>query len=85
MRGVTAQKSNASGPELYRRAPRRHHAGRPRTGDTRDSDVVMYAGYFPMGLSLQRIWRGLPDAPFREEVWPKFLRDNAIRIYKIDE
>lgn len=53
--------------------------------NTRGSDKVMYAGYFPMGLSLERIFRELPDVPFRDEVWPKFLRDNAVRVFKLDE
>jgi predicted TIM-barrel fold metal-dependent hydrolase len=49
--------------------------------NTRGADKILYAGYFPMGLSLERIFRELPDVPFRDEVWPKFLRDNAIRIF----
>ena len=51
----------------------------------RGSDQVMYAGYFPMGLSLDRIFSEMPDVPFREEVWPKFLRENAIKVFKLDE
>jgi predicted TIM-barrel fold metal-dependent hydrolase len=49
--------------------------------NTRGADKVLYAGYFPMGLSLERIFCELPDVPFRDEVWPKFLRDNAVRIF----
>ena len=48
--------------------------------NTRGSDKVMYAGYFPMGLSLDRIMRELDDVPLRDEVWPKFLRDNARKV-----
>jgi predicted TIM-barrel fold metal-dependent hydrolase len=51
--------------------------------NTRGADKILYAGYFPMGLSLERIFRELPDVPFRAEVWPKFLRENAIRIFKL--
>jgi predicted TIM-barrel fold metal-dependent hydrolase len=50
----------------------------------RGSGQVMYAGYFPMGLSLDRIFEEMPDVPFRDEVWPKFLRENAIRVFKLD-
>ena len=50
----------------------------------RGSDQVMYAGYFPMGLSLDRIFSEMPDVPLRDEVWPKFLRENAIRVFKLD-
>jgi uncharacterized protein len=48
--------------------------------DTRGADKVIYAGYFPMGLSLERIFRDLPDVPFKADVWPKFLYDNAARV-----
>jgi hypothetical protein len=36
-----------------------------------------------MGLSLERIWKELPDVPFKDTVWPKFLRGNAERIFKL--
>jgi predicted TIM-barrel fold metal-dependent hydrolase len=52
--------------------------------NTRGADKIMYAGYFPMGLSLERIFRELPAVPFRDEVWPKFLRDNARRVFALD-
>jgi len=51
----------------------------------RGSNQVMYAGYFPMGLSLDRIFAEMPDVPLRDEVWPKFLRENAIRVFKLDQ
>jgi predicted TIM-barrel fold metal-dependent hydrolase len=53
--------------------------------NTRGADKIMYAGYFPMGLSLERIMRELPNVPLKDEVWPKFLRDNARRVLKLDE
>ncbi|MCG8590771.1 MAG: amidohydrolase family protein [Proteobacteria bacterium] len=53
--------------------------------NTRGTDKVMYAGYFPMGLSLERIFRDMPDVPFRDHVWPKFLRENALRVFKLEE
>jgi uncharacterized protein len=48
--------------------------------NTRGADKIIYAGYFPMGLSLERIRRELPSVGFKDEVWPKFLRTNALRI-----
>jgi hypothetical protein len=36
-----------------------------------------------MGLSLERIMRELPDVGFNDDVWPKFLRDNARRVLKL--
>jgi uncharacterized protein len=53
--------------------------------NTRGADKVMYAGYFPMGLTLERIFSDMPDVPFRDHVWPKFLRENAVRVFKLDE
>jgi uncharacterized protein len=51
--------------------------------NTRGSDKVLYAGYFPMGLSLQRIMTEMPGVPFKDDVWPKFLRDNARKVLKL--
>ena len=51
--------------------------------NTRGADKVMYAGYYPMGLTLERIFAELPDVPFRDHVWPKFLRENAMRVFKL--
>jgi len=51
--------------------------------NTRGADKVMYAGYFPMGLSLDRIFKELPDVAFRDHVWPKFLRENAMRVFNL--
>jgi predicted TIM-barrel fold metal-dependent hydrolase len=52
--------------------------------NTRGADKVMYAGYYPMGLSLERIFSELPDVPFRDHVWPRFLRENAVEVFKLD-
>ena len=52
--------------------------------NSRGADRVVYAGYWPMGLTYERIFGDLPNVPFRDEVWPKFLRDNARRILKLD-
>jgi predicted TIM-barrel fold metal-dependent hydrolase len=52
--------------------------------NTRGTDKVLYAGYFPMGLSLERIFAELASVPFRDHVWPAFLRDNALRVFNLD-
>jgi uncharacterized protein len=52
--------------------------------NTRGADKVIYAGYFPMGLSLERIMTEMPTVPFRDEVWPKFLRENALKVLGIN-
>jgi predicted TIM-barrel fold metal-dependent hydrolase len=51
--------------------------------NTRGADKIMYAGYYPMGLSLERIFTEMPDVPFRDHVWPKFLRENALRVFNL--
>jgi len=52
--------------------------------NTRGADRVMYAGYFPMGLSLERIFADMPGVPFRDEVWPRFLRHNALAVLGLE-
>ena len=52
--------------------------------NTRGADKVIYAGYFPMGLSLERIMKDMPDVRLKDEVWPRFLRDNARKVLKLD-
>ena len=52
--------------------------------NTRGADKIIYGGYFPMGLTLDRIFRDMPHVPFKDEVWPKFLSGNARRVLKLD-
>ena len=51
--------------------------------NTRGADKVIYAGYFPIGLSLERIMKDMQNVAFKDEVWPKFLRENACKVLKI--
>ncbi len=66
-------------------APRYYPEAIVNYANTRGADRIMYAGYFPMGLSLERIFTELPKVPFRDAVWPKFLRDNAIRVFGLED
>jgi predicted TIM-barrel fold metal-dependent hydrolase len=66
-------------------APRYYPKAIVDFANTRGADKIMYAGYFPMGLSLDRIFADMPEVPFRDEVWPKFLRENALSVFKLDE
>ena len=52
--------------------------------NTRGADKVFYAGYYPT-ISLDRLQNEMKDVPFRSHVWPKFLRENAIKVFKLDE
>ncbi len=51
--------------------------------NTRGADKIMYCGYFPAGLTLERQFAELPQVGFHDEVWPKFLRTNAQRVFKL--
>ncbi len=52
--------------------------------NTRGADKILYAGYYPAGLSLERIFGELPEVAFKNEtVWRKFLSDNARRVFKL--
>lgn len=64
-------------------APRHYPKDIIDFANQRGADKIMYAGYYPMGLSLDRIFKELPEVPFKPDVWPKFLRDNARRVFKL--
>jgi hypothetical protein len=49
--------------------------------NTRGADKVMFAGYFPAGLSYERVFGEFSQVPFSDHVWPKFLRDNAAKVF----
>ena len=66
-------------------APKHYPESIIKYANTRGADKIIYAGYFPMGLSLQRIMTEMPNVPFKDEVWPKFLRDNALRVLGLDK
>ncbi len=53
--------------------------------NTRGADKIIWSGYFPAGLSYDRIFSELPDVPFRDHVWPKFLHENAARVFELDD
>jgi predicted TIM-barrel fold metal-dependent hydrolase len=53
--------------------------------NTRGADRLIYAGYFPMGLSLERIMTEMPGVGLKDEVWPKFLRGNALRVLGLEK
>ena len=53
--------------------------------NSRGRDKIMYAGYYPAGLTLERIFTEMRDVPLKDEVWPLFLRENAKRVFKLDD
>jgi predicted TIM-barrel fold metal-dependent hydrolase len=64
-------------------APRHYPKHIIEYANHRGADRIMYAGYYPMGLSLERIFQELPDVPFKAEVWPQFLHENARRVFRL--
>jgi uncharacterized protein len=51
--------------------------------NSRGADKILYAGYFPAGLTYDRIWGDMPKVGFNDDVWPKFLRENARKVLKV--
>jgi len=64
-------------------APKHYPQAIINYANTRGADKIIYAGYFPMGLSIERIMTEMEQVPFKPEVWPKFLRDNAAKVLKL--
>ena len=46
---------------------------------------MIFSGYFPAGLTYDRIFSELPDVPLKDGVWPKFLRENAVKVFKLED
>ena len=61
-------------------APKHYPAEILDYANTRGAEKVLYGGYFPMALSLERITRELDDLPLRDHVWEPFLSGNARRV-----
>jgi predicted TIM-barrel fold metal-dependent hydrolase len=65
-------------------APKHYPRDIVEFANSRGADKIIYGGYFPMGLTLERIMKDMQDVPFRDHVWPKFLHGNARRVLKLD-
>jgi len=50
----------------------------------RGTDKIIWAGYWP-NLSYERVFSELEQLPLREHVWPKFLSENAVRAFKLED
>ena len=51
--------------------------------NTRGREKILYAGYFPMGLSLDKIFKELKDVPFKPDVLESFLGGNAKKLFNL--
>ena len=65
-------------------APKYYPEDIVRFANSRGADKVIYAGYYASGLTLDRIFSELPAVPFKADVWPRFLRENAARVFGIE-
>ena len=61
-------------------APRHYPSAMVDYANTRGVEKILYGGYFPMALCLERIVAELADLPLRDHVWEPFLAGNARRI-----
>lgn len=50
----------------------------------RAREKLIYAGYFPSGLTLDTIFEQFDDLDLDEEAWRLFLRGNAARVFGFD-
>jgi len=66
-------------------APKHYNRAIVDFANTRGADKVIFSGYFPAGLTYDRIFGELPSVPFRDHVWPKFLHENARRVFKLPQ
>jgi predicted TIM-barrel fold metal-dependent hydrolase len=65
-------------------APKHYPKSIINYANTRGADKILYAGYFPMGMSLERIMADMQKVPFNDDVWPKFLRGNALKLFGLE-
>jgi predicted TIM-barrel fold metal-dependent hydrolase len=66
-------------------APRYYPDAIVRFANTRGADKVIYGGYYPWGLELERIFAEFEGVAFNDDVWPRFLRDNAVRVLNLPQ
>jgi len=67
-------------------APKYYPEAILKYANSRGADKIIYAGYFPMGLTLERIMGDMDKyVDLKADVWPKFLNDNAARVLKLDQ
>ena len=64
-------------------APRRYPPPILDYLNARGVEKVLYGGYFPMALSLERITTELADLPLRDHAWEPFLSGNARRVLRL--
>jgi predicted TIM-barrel fold metal-dependent hydrolase len=62
-------------------APKRYPQSIVDFANTRTgAGKVLFAGYYAVGIPWSQVFAQLDALPLRDEVWPRFLRDNALEV-----
>ena len=61
-------------------APKYYPEAIIRFANTRGADKILFGSYYPWGFELARVLGELENVAFKDDVWPKFLRDKAARV-----
>jgi hypothetical protein len=64
-------------------APRHYPPEIIRYMKTRGADKVLFAGYFAIGLTWERVFADLKNLELPDETWAKFLRTNALTVLNL--
>ena len=78
--------AQVAGPPLLARArsrPKHYPKAIIDYANTRGADKIIYAGYFPMGLSLERIMTEMPNVAVQGRRVAEVPRENAERVLKL--
>jgi uncharacterized protein len=65
-------------------APKHYPTAIVNYANSRGAHKILYAGYYPMGLTLERIFNEMIHVPLDDHVWPAFLNGNARRILQLE-
>jgi predicted TIM-barrel fold metal-dependent hydrolase len=76
-------------PNLYYSAtafaPKHYPDAIVQFANTRGADKILFGGYYPWGFELERTFAELDGVAFRDHVWAKFLRENALRVLRLPD
>ena len=64
-------------------APKYYPSAIVEYANTRGAEKIMYAGYFPWDSHWTGSSKNCRTFRFRDGVWPLFLRENAVRVFKL--
>jgi hypothetical protein len=65
-------------------APRQYPRAVIDCTNSRGADKVMFAGYYGIGLTWDGVFTEFDHVPLKDDVWPKFLRQNALNVLQVE-